>query len=93
MEVYKLGKTIENQKIETQLALHQLNEEIVDLTLKRRKGIAIEENDTHQQEEDTIELFVDGNSSELNATAANLIEKNGSLTKEVRNLNIEKEVQ
>ena len=59
-------------------------------SLKRRKEIAIEENDTHYQEEDTIELFVDGNSSEFDA--ADLMEKNGALTEEVRNLKIEQEI-
>ena len=46
MEVYKLGKTIENQKIEIQLTLHQLMEARDELqnSLKRRKEIAIEQN-------------------------------------------------
>ena len=39
MEVYKLGKVIENHKIEIQLILHQLNEAREDLkkSLRRRK--------------------------------------------------------
>ena len=57
--------------------------------MKRRKEIAIEENDTHYQEIDTTKLFVDGNSSEFDATVAYLMEKNGSLTEEVINLKIE----
>ena len=57
-------------------------------SLKRRKEIAIEENDTHYQEEDTNELFADGNSSEFHVAVTDLMEKNGSLTKEVRNLKI-----
>ena len=54
MEVCKLGKVIENQKIEMQLSLHQLNEirDELKLSLKRRKEIAIEENNKHYQEED-----------------------------------------
>ena len=91
MEVYKLGKVIENQKIEIQLALHQMNEERDELkcSLKRRKEIDIEGNDTHYQEEDTTELFADGNSSEFGAAVADLMERNGALTEEVKNLKIE----
>ena len=48
MEVYKLGKTIENQVIDIQLALQQLTEarDALKSSLKRRKEIAIVENDT-----------------------------------------------
>ena len=49
MEVYKLGKTIENQVIDIHLALQQLNEarDVLKSSLKRRKEITIVENDTH----------------------------------------------
>ena len=95
MEVYKLGKTIENQKIEIKLTLHQLNEARYELKwpLKRRKEIAIEENDTHYQEIDTTRLFVDGNKHEFYAIVVDLMEKNGVLTEEVINIKIEQEVQ
>ena len=48
IEVYKLGKIIENQGIEIQLILHQLDEAREELkkSLTRRKEIAIAENDT-----------------------------------------------
>lgn len=48
MEVYKMGKIIENQGIEIQLSLHSLAEAKEELrkSLKRRKKIAIAENDT-----------------------------------------------
>ena len=95
MKVYKLGKVIDNQKIEIQLALHQLNEARDELkrSFKRRKQIAIEENDTHYQEIDTTELFADGNTSEFDAIAIDQMEKNGTLTKEVKNIKREQEVQ
>ena len=95
MEVYKLGKTIENKKIEVQLALHQLNEGRDELhhSLQRRKELAIQQNDTHYQEEGTTGLFKNGNSSELDAVVVNMMEKNNSLIEEVRNLKIEQEVQ
>ena len=59
MEFYKLGKVIENQEIEIQLILHQLNEarEVLKKALRRRKEIAIEENDTQYQEMETTNLF------------------------------------
>jgi hypothetical protein len=44
-------------------------------SLKRRKEIDVEENDRHYQEEDTTELFVDGNSSEFDATVVVLMER------------------
>ena len=68
MEVYKLGKTIENQVIDIHLALQQLNEarDALKGSLKRRKEIAIVENDTHYKEIDTSKLFADGNQSEFN---------------------------
>ena len=48
MEVHKLGKIIENQEIEIHLILHSLEEGRKELrkSLKRRKYIAIVENDT-----------------------------------------------
>ena len=62
MEVYKLGKTIENKVIDIHLALQQLNEarDALKSSLKRRKEIAIEKNDTHYKEIDTSKLFTDG---------------------------------
>ena len=44
MDVYKLGKTMKNQKIEIQLSLHQLKEESDEMqhTLKQRKELAIQ---------------------------------------------------
>ena len=58
-------------------------------SVKRRTKIAIEENDTHYEEKETTKLFENGDSSEFDATVAYLMERNGALTKEVRNLKIE----
>ena len=65
MEVYKLGKIIENQEIEIHLILHQINEarEELNKSLKRRKEITIEENDTQYREMDTTKLFANGDSN------------------------------
>ena len=67
MEFQKLGKIIENQRIKIQLILHQLDEAREDLkkSLKRRKEISIEENDTQYGEIDTTKLFADGDSNNL----------------------------
>ena len=62
-------------------------------SLRIRKEIAIEKNDTHYQEEDTTELFANGNSSDFYATITNLIEKKDALIEEVKNIKIEQEVQ
>ena len=95
MEVYKLGKTIENRVIDIHLALQQLNEAIDSLksSLKRRKEIAIVENDTHYKEIDTTKLFTDGNSSEFDGAIADLMEKNKAQAEEIRNLKLEQESQ
>ena len=61
--------------------------------MKRRKEIAIEENDTHYKEIDTTKLFTNRNSSEFDAAIANLMEKNRVKAKENRNLKLEQESQ
>ena len=61
---------MENQKIEIHLILHSLEEAREELrkSLKRRKDIALAENDTQYQEIDSTELFAYGNTSEFDAT-------------------------
>ena len=76
MEVYKLGKTIENQVIDIQLALQQLNEtrDALKSSLKRRREISIAKN-THYKEIDTAGLFIDGNQNEFDASIVDLMER------------------
>ena len=78
MEVYKLGKIIENQGIEIQLILHQLDQAREELrkSLKRRKEISIAKNDTQYKEIDTTKLFSNGDSNEFDVAIADLMEKN-----------------
>ena len=78
MEVFKLGKIIENQEIEIHLILHQLNEarDALRSSLKRRKEIAIEKNDNQYKDIDTTKLFAEGNFSEFDVVIADLMEKN-----------------
>ena len=95
MEVYKLGKTIENHVIDIHLALQQLNEvrDALRSSLKRRKEIAIVDNDTHYKEIDTTKLFTKGNSSEFDAAIVDLMETNRAQAEEIINLKLEQESQ
>ena len=95
MEVYKLGKIIENQGIEIQIILHSLDEAREELRkfLNNRKEIAIAENDTQYKEINTTKFFANGESNEFDATLENLMEKNRSQVEEIINLKIEQESQ
>ena len=95
MEVYKLGKIIENQEIEIHLILHSLEEarEESRKSLKRRKEIAIAKNDTQYKEIDTTKVFANGGSKEFEAVIVDLMEKNKAQENEIENLKIEKESQ
>ena len=95
MEVYKLGKTIENQEIEIHLILHQLNEarDSLKSSLKRRKEISITKNDTQYKEIGTTKLFADGDSNEFDVVVTDLMKKNKIQAKEIRNLKLEQESQ
>ena len=77
MEAFKLGKIIENQVIYVQLALHSLEEFRNKLrnSLKKRKDLAIAENDIHYKEIDTTNIFFNGDTKEFDAAIAELMEK------------------
>ena len=72
MEVFKLGKIIVNQVIDVHLSLHKVEEAREELrkSLKRRKEIAIAENDIHYKEIDTTKVFAKGDTKEFDATIA-----------------------
>ena len=55
MEVFKLGKIIDNQVIDVNLSLHKVEDAREELRkyFKRRKDIAIAKNDIHYKEIDT----------------------------------------
>ena len=67
MEVFKLGKIIDNQVIDVHLTLHEVEEAKEELrkSLKRRKDIAIAKNDIHYKEIDTTQVFENGESRDL----------------------------
>ena len=69
MEVFKLGKIIENQVIDVHLTLHKVEEarEKLRKPLKNRKDIAIAKNDIHYKEIDTTQVFSNGESKEIDA--------------------------
>ena len=56
--------------IDVHLALHKLEEAREELrkSLKRRKDIAITENDIHYKEIDTTKVFANGDSKAFDAT-------------------------
>ena len=93
MEVYKVGKIIENQEIEIHLILHSLEEAREELrkSLKRRKEIAIAKNDTQYMEIDTARVFSNKESKDFDVVIADLMEKNRAQAEEIRTLKIEQE--
>ena len=96
MEIFRLDKDIENEKLDLEMALAQLNEakEHLSQSLRRRMELAKEMND-HQYFETKIEdLFPSSSSNEANEAnnaIKELLEKNGSLQEEVRMLKREQE--
>ena len=57
------------------------------------KEIAIAENDTQYRDIDTTKLFANGDSNEFDVAVEDLMEKNRTLAKEIKNLKIEQESQ
>ena len=95
MDVFKLGKIIENQVIDVHLALHKVEEDREELRrfFKRRKEIAIENNEIYYKEIDTTEVFAKGDSKEFDAAIVELMEKKRIQAEEIRSLKIEHESQ
>ena len=95
MEVFKLGKIIDNQVFDVHLTLHKVEEAREELRkyLKRRKDIAIAKNDIHYKEIDTTQVFANGDSKEFDATIATLMEKNRAQVEEIKSLKIEQDSQ
>ena len=83
-----MRKIIENQGIEIQLILNSLDKAREELrkSSKRRKEIAIVENDTQYKEIDTTKLFANGDSNKFDATIVDLMEKNKIQADEIINL-------
>ena len=94
MEIFRLDKSIENEKLDLELAMAQLKEvkEHLSQSLKRRKDLAIKMNDLLYVEERIEDICPEGNSNEANEAIKELLEKNGILQEEVRKLKREQEI-
>ena len=95
MEIFKLDKSIENEKLDLEMAMAQLKEaqENLSQSLKRRKELARQINDHQNVEEKIEDLLPSSSSNEANEAIKELLAKNGSLQEEVRKLKREQEVQ
>ena len=81
MEIFRLEKAIDNEKLDLEMAISQLKKakEKLSQSLKRRKDLTIQMND-HLYIEEIIEDFHSTSSSdEENEEIKELLEKNGSL--------------
>ena len=94
MEIFKLYKAIENQKLDLDMAIVQLKEakEHLSQSLKRRKKLANQMNDLKYVEEKIEFFFPSSSLDEANNAIKELLEKNGSLQEEVRKLKREQEI-
>ena len=95
MEIFKLDKAIENEKLDLEMAMVQLKEakEHLSQSLKKRKKLANQMNDLRYVEERIEDFFPSSSSDEANNVIKELLEKNGSLQEEVRKLKREQEIQ
>ena len=81
MEIFKLDKAIDNEKLDLEMAIAQLKKakEQLSQSLKRRKELANQMN-YHQYIEENIEnVFPSSSSDEANNAIKEILEKNGSL--------------
>ena len=59
--------------------------------MKRRKDLALAENDINYKEIDTTKLFANGDTKEFNAAIEELMETNRAQAEEIRTLKLEQE--
>ena len=86
MEIYRLDKAIENEKLDLEMAIAQLKEakEELSQSLKIRNGFTNQMND-HQYIEEKIEDFLPSRSlDEAKNAMKELLEKNQYLQEEIR---------
>ena len=95
MEIFRLDKSIENEKLDLEMAMAQLKEakEHLSQSLKRRKELARQMNDHQYVEENIEDLLPSSSSNEANEAIKELLAKNGSLQEEVRKLKREQKIQ
>ena len=94
MEIFRLDKTTENEKLDLKMATVELKEakEHLSQSLKRRKELARQINDHFYVEKKIEDLLPSSNIEEADKAIKELLEKNGSLQEEVRKLKREQEV-
>ena len=94
MEIFRLDKAIENEKLCLEMATVQLKEAKENFSQSlRRKELANQMNDLKYVEEKIEDFFPSSSSDEANNAIKELLEKNGSLQEEVRKLKREQEIQ
>lgn len=95
MEVYKLDKAIDNEKLDLELAIGRLKKPKQQLSqsLKRRKALAVQMNDNLYIEERIEDIYLERNSDEADEAIKDILEKNSNLQEEVKKLEIEQEIQ
>ena len=94
MEVFRLDKAIDNEKLDLEMVIAQLKKEKEKLSqcLKRRKDLAFQMNDHLYVEERIADLHSKRSPNEANEEIKELLEKNGSLQEEARKLRREQEI-
>ena len=95
MEVFRLDKVIDNEKLDLELAIGKLKKgkEKLSQSLKRRKDLVVQMNDELYTEERIEDIHSESNLDEANEAIKELLEKNGKLQEEVRKLKREQEIQ
>ena len=95
MEIFRLGKAIDNEDLDLEMSITQLKKENEQLSqfLRRRKDLSIQMYYHLYIEERIEELHSASSSDEANWTIKELLEKNGSLQEEVRTLRSKQEIQ
>ena len=95
MEVYKLEKTIENEKIDLLLAMDKIKNLKAQLSesLARRKEIVVSMKDTQYIEEKIEDICLDNSTKEANEVIKYLLSKNTLLQEEVKKLKKDIELQ
>ena len=88
MEIFKLDKAIDNEKLDLEMAIAQLKKakEQLSQSLKRRKELANQMNDHQYIEEKFEDPFPSSSLDEANNAIKELLERNGSLQEEIRKL-------
>ena len=88
MEIFRLDKAIDNEKMDLEMTITQLKKEKEKLSksLRRRKYLAIQMNDHLYIEERIKDLHSTRSSDQASEAIKELLEKNGSLQEEIRKI-------